>query len=158
MMKKVTYVLTMIFAVALMSTSCCKDDPVVPTGPMTLSELEGAWTSTQYEWNGTTYDVCGDLTSSLDTEVQDGVVMLISVDFVSNGTSLSDNCSDYYESGINLEYDSQNQKIELKKSGIWLYRFNVVSYDRESPATLVLELKQKNVALDIPLNGVYTLQ
>ncbi len=37
MMKKVTYLLTIMFAVALMSTSCEKDDPVVPD-PVEITE------------------------------------------------------------------------------------------------------------------------
>jgi hypothetical protein len=41
-MKKTIYFLTMILAVALMSTSCCKDDPDVPE-PQTLEEQYPEW-------------------------------------------------------------------------------------------------------------------
>jgi len=41
-MKKVTYLMTILFAVALMSTSCCKDDPIVPE-PETLEEQYPEW-------------------------------------------------------------------------------------------------------------------
>jgi len=40
-MKKVTYLMTILFAVALMSTSCCKDDPVPE--PQTLEEQYPEW-------------------------------------------------------------------------------------------------------------------
>lgn len=159
-MKKVTYLLTIIFAVALMSTSCCKDDPVVPSGPMTLSELEGEWISTQYEYDNVTYFNCADLenVATAHPDVVDGEVMLITVNFSTNDTYLSDKCGDYDESTIVLEYDMVNAKIVLKKSGIFLYKFNVLSYDRDAPETLVLQLTDKNVTLDIPDDGIYTLQ
>ena len=40
-MKKVTYLMTILFAVALMSTSCCKDDPIVPD--QTVAEQYPEW-------------------------------------------------------------------------------------------------------------------
>jgi len=43
MMKKVTYLLTIMFAVVLMSTSCCEDDPVVPD--LTLEEQYSEWSN-----------------------------------------------------------------------------------------------------------------
>jgi len=44
MMKKMTYLITILFAVALMSTSCCKDDPIVPD-PETLEEQYPEWSN-----------------------------------------------------------------------------------------------------------------
>ena len=43
-MKKVIYLFSIMFAVALMSTSCCKDDPIVPE-PETLQELYPEWSN-----------------------------------------------------------------------------------------------------------------
>jgi len=40
-MKKVTYVLVLMFSLVLMSTSCCKDDPIVPD--QTFEELYPDW-------------------------------------------------------------------------------------------------------------------
>lgn len=46
-MKKLTYLLTLMFAIVLMSTSCEEDEPakadVVDDGLMTLNELSGTW-------------------------------------------------------------------------------------------------------------------
>lgn len=48
-MKKVAYLLTVLFAVALMSTSCEKDDPIVPD--QTLEEQYPEWSD--LEWVST---------------------------------------------------------------------------------------------------------
>lgn len=147
------------FAVALMSTSCCKDDPVVPTGQMTLSELEGTWISTQYELNGDLYTACNALETSTDSEVADGDLMLIMVNFSTSNTDLSDNCAGLETNGMDLDYDKDAGKIILKSGGIFVYKFDVISYDREVPETLVLQLTAENVGGPvIPIGGEYTLQ
>ena len=51
-MKKVTYLMTILFAVALMSTSCCKDDPVPE---LTLEEQYPEWSDLSWvSTNGST--------------------------------------------------------------------------------------------------------
>ena len=70
-MKKVTYLMTMIFAVALMSTSCCKDDPIVPE-PQTLEEQYPEWSSLLWvSTNGSIAEY-----PRLDITISDNIVTL----------------------------------------------------------------------------------
>ena len=150
----------MILAVALMSTSCCKDDPVPePTGPITLSELEATWVSTQYEYD-IIYSACEDLENSITAheDVLGGDLMLITVNFLTNDTDLSDNCSNAESNNMSLEYDMVAKTITLKSGGFVAYSFDIISYEREIPETLVLKLTYEGTSSDIPLNGIYTLQ
>jgi len=61
MMKKVNYLLIMLFAVALMSTSCCKDDPIPDPVEITVDDLVGDWDFVSLEFDGATYTDCAEV-------------------------------------------------------------------------------------------------
>ena len=157
-MKKVTYLMTILFAVALMSTSCCKDDPVPePTGAITLSELEDVWNSTQYDYD-VSYITCSDFTSTTNPDVEDGDLMLITLDMTTSDWTLDSKCTSLETYGDGYDYDRDNGKLVLKASGLYSYKFDVVSYDRVTE-TLVLKLTDENIGgVYPPDNGIYTLQ
>ena len=104
------------FAVALMSTSCCKDDPIVPDGPLTESELVGTWVSTE---NPSDY------------------VITIDMD---NPNISNTNGEDW----ILIDIDLNGDKIEISGLNSVSASFNVVEYDRTAPATLTLDLTYRN--------------
>jgi len=158
-MKKLTYLLSVLTLMVFMSCSCEKDDPIVPDGTMTLSELEGVWISTQYEYIGTIYsgNDCAGLENSSNVEVANSELMLITANFSSTDTDLSDNCGDATSLDLDLDYNIEDQTIILESGGLLAYSFNILSYDNETE-TLVLRLIIENVSSDVPLNGVYTLQ
>lgn len=161
-MKKVTYLMTLIFAVALMSTSCCKDDPIVPdepTGAITLAELNGIWVSTNYEYDGYSYgNNCSNLENAVNEDVFGGDLMLINL-IIGTSWELNNECGDLLSThGDYFEYDRDVHKLELGDATIFSYKFDVVSYDRVTEI-LILKLTDENLgAVYPPINGVYTLK
>lgn len=151
MMKKVTYLLTIMFAVVLMSTSCCKDDPIVPDGPLTEADLQGVWVSESYSLDGTTYvfDACGSLPN--------GAYMLITLNIGASNTTMTDNCPP--DSPISFDDDMwlENNATKLTfGDNIWI-KFDVISYDRTEPEILTLLLTDTSHGLEMPLDGTYVL-
>jgi len=49
-MKKVIYLMTMVLALTLISTSCCKDDDPIPD-VITVSQLEGDWGFSSFDFD-----------------------------------------------------------------------------------------------------------
>ena len=148
------------FAVALMSTSCEKDDPIVPepTGPITLAELDGIWVSTQYEYDKTYY-VCEDLENitTAHADVLAGDLMLVTL-IIGTSWELDSKCTSVGTNGNGVNYDFDAQTLELENAGIQVCKFDVKSYDRVSDI-LVLELTHDNMGtVSPPIGGKYTLK
>jgi len=59
-MKKTIYFLTMILALALMSTSCEKDEPIIED-QITVEDLLGDWNFVSLEFNGNIYETPDEL-------------------------------------------------------------------------------------------------
>jgi hypothetical protein len=55
-MKKVIYLISILFAVALLSTSCCKDDDPIIEDQITVEDLLGDWNFVSLEFEGDIYD------------------------------------------------------------------------------------------------------
>jgi len=151
-MKKVTYLLTIMFAVALLSTSCCKDDPIVPDGTLTKAEiLSGEWVSVSYN-----YVDCGACNTGEVTDIT------LSEDMGSYDFELIDNCdaSNTNIWGCYVTLLNEGTQLKLTATGFSL-EFDVLDYDGEND-TLVLELTFSNIdnpsAIDVPVGGIYTLE
>ena len=159
-MKKVTNLAVIILAIVFMSCSCEKDDPIVPepTGAITLSELEGVWNSIQYDYDKSYYS-CTDIENqTAHDDVLAGDLMLITVDMTTSDWTLDSKCTSLETFGDNYTYDRNNGKLVLGQSGLYSYKFDVVSYDRVTE-TLVLKLTDENIGgVSPPDNGIYTLQ
>jgi len=161
MMKKVNYLLIMLFAVALMSTSCCKEDPIVPDEELTLETLDGLWVSRDYLYNSQSYG-CNGLT--FQTEYTH-----ISLAITYPNWTIDSDCSTENTLGDMMVYDENTQKLSFYDHGFDnpIFKFDVLSYvDDGSIQTLTLKLTFENISLvdgdfnDIPtpINGIYTLQ
>jgi len=167
-MKKVTYLLTIMFAVALMSTSCCKDDPVVPD-PVGITEgdLGGMWTFQSLNYLGVDYDYdlnsleLADLNEDLDyiqfdlnfvseTEVN------IYMDYI--GDNVTDAGWDYYSQWDEyLLFELVVDVIKIPHIDLELKIMNADSFD-ENSTVIELELLGTNLQDQyVPLNGVFTL-
>ena len=59
-MKKVTYLMILMFSLVLMTTSCCKDDDDIPN-VITTNDLVGDWNFQSLTFNGTVYDTEAEL-------------------------------------------------------------------------------------------------
>ena len=152
MMKKVTYLMTLIFAVALMSTSCCKDDPIVPDGTLTEADLQGVWVSDSYSLDGVTYTSCSNL--------PEGEYMLITLNLNNELVGqVDDNCNGSIHLFVEASLGNEVLNLDATQGGYFL-RFNVVSYD-SGTETLTLQLTNKSgdsYLEDVPDNGTYVLE
>lgn len=148
-MKKVNYLLTVLFAVALMSTSCEKDDPVVPD--LTVSDLIGHWTTLTFEYDGNTYSDCAELDNSGIAEVEDAKWALLDI-IIESATDFEivDNCgADTYGNEIIIN----GNEVTFKNMGV-LFRFMVLNYETN---VLELELLYENVENVGLVGGKYYL-
>lgn len=147
-MKKFMYVLTLMFAVVLMSTSCTKpnDDVLIPT------DLTGAkWNCISLDYAGTLYDTPAEFVTlnlakdfvSLDLKFNADLTVTLYTNYtgtnVSNANMISDG-HDYSVTGDVLSIDNT------------YLQFQVISY---APTKLVLKMTKGDP--DMPIGGTYIL-
>ena len=118
-------------AAVLMSTSCCKDDPIVPDpdeGIITLAELNGSWDFISYTYNGTEYD-CG--TTPLPSAIEKGFYNLVFDKTNMDVTRTFESCAggntqeyDFTKTLNTINFDDPSDIAE----DIW-FVFTVLSYD-----------------------------
>lgn len=155
MMKKVTYLLTMIFAVALLSTSCCKDDPVPDPDEITTTDLTGNWDFQSLEFNGEiTYDCDETLNETYD------LVKLHLHNVTELEMTLYSDCMDA-EDGVDswsdtYDYTLDDNVIELGNNKP---KFRIVNVDEflNNLNILKLELFDQGIQTALPEGGIYTL-
>lgn len=120
-MKKVTYLLLVMFAVVLMGTSC-EEDPIVPKtndGLITLAELDGQWYFESYTYDNIDWHCGSDITLGYDN---------INGDFVNWYFDTDEMVAIKYpscESGFEHDYDFSKDGNTIK---IYNYTFTVISY------------------------------
>jgi len=134
-MKKVAYLLTLIFALSLISVSCCKDDPEpdpVDEGLITLAELNGDWNFDSYTYNGTEYN-CG----SVLTSVPNIDLAFINIQFTNTKAYIDDAC-DTPIVDTPMEYNLTKDLNYIALNNV--YEFTVISYVEGTPDVLVLQL------------------
>ena len=138
------------FAVALMSTSCCKDDPIVPDGTLTESNLQGVWVSDSYTINGTTYDA---------NDCPAGEYMLITMNINNELVGqVDDNCNSTNHLFVDVLFGDDEISLDATLGGYTL-TFDVVSYVNDGGTeTLTLLLTYKSSYFDdTPEGGTYVL-
>ena len=143
------------FAVALMSTSCCKDDPVVPEGLISETELLGMWEFQTFEYAGipdvTTSTSCDDLDDPELNPVTAGMRSIkMSLNFDELGCDWLDECKgDVLDN--DYELNGATNQISLDNGLVWV----VLSYDG---TYLVLELTENGGSSYVLEDAVYTLK
>ena len=153
-MKKVTYLLTIMFAVALMSTSCEKDDPVVPD-PVEITEgdLVGDWDFYSLEFdldeNGTIEPE--EITFDCDVNLDSYYLTTLSLHNMStNKVTLDDDCT---PDGRIYDYTLDGNLINCENGKRVFEIMNVETFDGTE---LVVKLKSATTT-GLPIDGIYTL-
>jgi len=95
-MKKVTYLLLVMFATILLTTSCEKDDVITPEEEtevpiITLEEFVGYWNFIQSEYNGETYTSCEDVENDPNVDFNSLIVDL-DIELVPSNYIVDFNC------------------------------------------------------------------
>lgn len=147
-MKKVAYFLTMILAVALMSTSC-DPDPIVPDEELSESLIKNnEWVSVSYNGHGTSCD--------------DGIftdIMLSKENTEGYDFRILDKCPDFDESyPVNIELYEDEGITKLFLGGNSYFEFNVLNFESDGiTRTLTLLLVDTGVP-DVSSDGTYILE
>ena len=145
-MKKVTYLLTIMFAVVLMSTSCCEDDPVVPDPvEITTADLVGDWDFYSLEFNGELYTGC-------DVDLNSYFLTTLSLYNMSTSeVTLNDDCT---EDGRTYDYTLDGNLIDCENGKRVFEIMNIETFDGTE---LVVKFFSAS-ANGFPIGGIYTLQ
>jgi len=154
-MKKVNYFLTILFAVALLSTSCEKDDSIVPVPEVpegiTTEDLVGHWDFVSLEIDGTTYTGCSEELRNIYGSYGSISLIILSTTTLGISDPCGDNPDDYYDA----EYVLENNEIDWDEG--WLI-FSIENVDTFNGSKLILKLKdivgENNNVL---IGGIYTL-
>lgn len=157
-MKKVAYLMTMILALALVSTSCCKDDPVPDPNEsiITLTELNGMWNFQKFEYDGITditlTTMCEDIDNPMINPETAGMRWIkLSFNIDASGCDLIDDCDGSVLDNI-LTLDDTNNRISLDNGLVW----EILSYDNVNEI-LVLKLIEDGGSDFVLNNATYTL-
>lgn len=148
-MKKLTYLFSLIFVIALMSTSCCKpedDDVIIPT------DLTGA------KWNCVSLDYAGNL---YDTPAEFGALNLtkdfVSLDFKFN-SDLTVTLYTNYTGTNNNNANWSSTPFPYSISGDVLDIDNgYLTFKIGTHTATTLELTMTDGNADMPIGGKYTL-
>lgn len=94
-MKKINYLMIVLFSVVLMATSCKKDstEPVTPL--ITLSQLNGTWNFVNFQYDSLTYTVPLQIELSANDSVKNSNSLLTLVFTVSTGYAPDDGVVDF---------------------------------------------------------------
>ena len=158
-MKKVAYLMTILFTVALMSTSCCKDDDPTPD-VITTSQLEGDWYFQSLNYNGTLYDTESELLT-LTRPVSEGGLNKAygSIDFFDvSASSMKMTFHSLYNAGgevnlLNTPFTYSNNIIIVDE--VLEYEIQDVQGFISNPT--ILKIKLTEGGTNNPIGGVYTL-
>ena len=124
MMKKLTYLFSIIAMILFMACSCEKEDPTPDPddGHITLSELNGSWDFISYTYQGTEYDC----ESSGVADMND---CFYNLEFDGNEVTITNGC----ENGSNkYDFTKDVNTIKFDDSGplpTVRFEFTVISYD-----------------------------
>ena len=152
-MKNLTYLFSILFAVTLLSTSCEKDNTVVPEPEgITVQDLVGDWNFVSVEYNGTVYTECApelsDLFALVDLNllnVTETTLAVYTTCGINGGTGdLS-----------NENYTFTNNTIDYFTGAIVLEIQNVDTFDG---SVLVLKLIDASAPTVMPIGAIFTLE
>jgi hypothetical protein len=160
-MKKITYFLTIMFALTLMSVSCCKDDgDIVPDNTITIADLNGTWNFQKFEYAGILTIL--PTTSCADVSVQTAQLnsnkparwVKLSLNIDANGCDLNDACDANSPQDNAISFDNVTNKITLDNGIV----FKILLYDKTNKL-LKLSLLEPISGTDYILeNATYTLK
>jgi hypothetical protein len=149
-MKKVIYLISILFAVALMSFSC--EDPIVPE--TTIEDFIGTWETISYEYQNELYLTCEELEeANISPDGVEFAFLELTINSASHAI-LNDICGENTESD-NVMFD--NNYLIFNDGSFLILKFKVLNFENDM---LELELYEKNIGTlgDVLLHGKYVLQ
>jgi hypothetical protein len=150
-MKKVTYLVVLMFALVIVSISCKKDDtnptPEQPTG-LTVSQILGDWNFVSLEIDGNTYTACS-------TELKNKYnFATLNLNFTTTKMTEFDFCSSTPDLGYDDSFVLKNNQINWSDGKMV---FLIDNADTFNGTVLKLKWISTNYITNAPINGILTL-
>lgn len=163
-MKKVTYLLLLMFATVLLTTSCEEDELITPeetsTSIITLDEFAGYWNFVQCEYNNVVYTTCEDVENDPNVNLSMGTfVVNLNIELVPEIYDVDFNS---HVDWINKCAGATNNNLECtlneKQNVFYLGNdmlFEILEYDKTTKTlrTKLIEPLGLDYSLD---NAIYT--
>lgn len=148
-MKKVIYLIAMIFAFVFISTSCSKknDDDIL--SGITVDELIGDWYFQSLEFNGKVYEVGGDFTDLIDYD-------FFRVSFL----KVTPTRMDLFNRGNNMPSTWGGISYKLSRNTISIqdwFEFHVENWETFDGSVLIVKLLKSNEFKNTPVGGIFTM-
>lgn len=124
-MKKVTYLLLVMFAIVLMSTSCEKDETLTKTdehneGLITLTQLDGKWYVESYLYDGITW--------LIGTNVPPEYNLMDNIFDYDWDFNTQDMTAKFSETGFVYNFSKNENVIKISDATNVVYTYTVISY------------------------------
>lgn len=159
-MKKIIYLLTILFAVVLMNISCeKKDDSILEdVGLISRAELNGLWNFQKFQYAGIPdiipITTCEEISNPQTNPTTAGMRWIkLSLNINAIGCDLIDACDSPSIDGNVLTLDEVNNKITLDNGLVW----EIISYNKVNEV-LVLKLISPNSSPYVLVPATYTLK
>ncbi len=149
-MKKLAYLMTIIFAFMLVSTSCSKknDDDDLLNG-ITVNDLVGDWHFQSLEFNDKVYEVGDDFTELLENY---DFVRVSFLEVTTTNIGL-------HNRGNNMP-STWNGRYKLSRNTIFFqdwFEFHIENWETFDGSTLIVELLKSKKFPNAPVGAVYTM-
>lgn len=164
-MKKVTYLLAMIFALALMSTSCEKDDPIIDDPEFSVEDLSGMWIFQSLDFVDAEHSTFVDGKYNTVTELSglNEFYDFVQLDFNFVNTAELNLYTDYtgtMETDANWNYYDEFNEYLLYSYDNGVLIADYLTFEVMNTETFdgtILKLKLTDGNNNMPIGGVYTL-
>ena len=150
-MKKLNYLLIVIFAIALMSNGCKKEDNNPTPDEIKPTDLVGDWYFQSLEFNGSLYTTC-----DKDLNEQYDLITMDMTDVTTTTMTLSTDCLDDGEGNewsLEYAYVLSNNVINCEDGAL---KFEIINAHDFDGSVLILKLISAS-RTGLPISGVYTL-
>ena len=136
------------FSLVLMTTSCCKDDPIPDPVVITVDDLVGNWDFVSLDFNGTTYTDCAEVLTGSGYEY-----VTFSLNVSESEIIIKDECIN--DVGSPWNYTLTNGIIDFLDGG---FQFEIQNTDTFDPENPILELNLLTDSDHLLTGGIYTLE
>jgi len=150
-MKKVIYLLILMFEVSATFTSCKKDviEPVEPE--ITAANFIGNWATISYEYDGNVFETCNDFTPNY-TNLE---ACLLDINIVSEtDITVTDRCGGWDSHSSQLYY--KNNQLIIQGPLVATLTFDILEFEGNSLKLKLVEENFGNSGL-IPIGGIYNM-
>jgi len=143
-MKKLSYLLLVMFTVVLISTSCEEDESLTlkideaNAGLMTLAELDGQWYVDTYLYDGTLWTVDSEIPDEYDTDEDVKLSDIFDSDWNFDVNTMTTDYGGYYT----YDFTKNGNTIKISYQGLNLYTYTIISYSENQLKVIYEDIEE----------------